>query len=74
MDENYYFGGYLYDPYSPYGMMSCFNSNETQEERETRSRINLICVAICYIGFPVAVAMGYGLYKFVPWVVIHLFS
>ena len=65
--DNYYFGGYPYDPYSPYLVSDNYNPEETQEEREQRSFTGLLCVLICYIGFPMAVAMGYGLYRLAHW-------
>jgi len=55
-----------YDPYSSYfGYMDLCDSKETQEEREQRSFSGLICVAICYIGVPLAMAIGYGIYKLI---------
>jgi hypothetical protein len=61
--DSYCLYGFPYDPCSPYGEMYFYDPNETQEERETRAFVGLVGVFLCFIGFPVAIAIGYGLYR-----------
>jgi hypothetical protein len=61
--DNLYLWGFPYDPYSPYGVINYYDPNETQEERERSAFTSLLCVVICFIGFPLAMAIGYGLYR-----------
>lgn len=61
------YNGFPYDPFGPYGVMDYYNPNEKPEDQENRSFTSLIIVIICYIGFPIAMAIGYGLYELVKW-------
>ena len=74
MDNFYYFGGYPYDTFSSYMVPDCYNPEETQEDREQGAIAKLLCVIGCYIGFPIAVAMGYGLYRLGQWLLSNYSS
>lgn len=65
MDYLYFYGGPFYDPRYPFGMMNYYNPDESAEDREARTIGNFLCVAICYIGFPIAIALGYGVYQLI---------
>jgi hypothetical protein len=68
MGNFYMYDGMFYpgmSPFDPYGVMLPVDSTATDEERSQNAFSGLICVLICYIGFPLAIALGYGLCKLI---------
>jgi hypothetical protein len=65
MEQLYFYGT---SPFYTQGMYENFvfiDKDETEEERSQRVITNIIAVIVCYIGFPILMAICYGIYKLI---------